>query len=348
MEKTPLQKVVDILVDYYGEDRVDLQGTGAILIYFPHVTVTNENNRSIDITELYARILVDELGKLSGTFTLNRAEYSVDQWHSNYMHSHINGIQKDSLSTFKTPCLGAGPIQYTCATLNGEFDEDIWRLFALELDKYVHTESLAGVPYKYLERVTSPGISPSSRTLSIMESIWRPTDCQNTPTLLLGFLPFLIEKRPFRFGFNNGKYFIADSPYDIVVRMSNLFIEWYNNLPVSEQGTIKNDMFSADSLIVCKNSGNNIIMKQDYSQYNYTQFRREIGRELWTFKGRRLRLNITGIPEDGNTPIIYDENTSILLHPSVVMYLVNKMLKVINYKYGKTTASEPGQEEFYL
>lgn len=351
-EKTPLQKVVDIFIDYYGEDRIDLQqssGSNLILVYFPRVTVTNEYDRSVDITELYAKVNVDNSGKLIGTFTLNRAEYSIEQWFSNYMHSHINGIPKSSLTSFLNPCLGNGPIRDTCATINRAFNEDIWRLFTLELDKYVHTESVTGVPYKYLESIGAPENSIIERTVDINAMQWSIPDCMLTDRILLDkFLPYLIiEKKPFSFGFD-GKYYIADSPYNIVIKVSNLFIEWYNNLPLSEKGTIREDMQSSGLLFVCKVVNRNIY-KLDAVNYDYSSIRREIGAPLWNFKGKLLRLNITGIPEDYNTPITNrDENTSVLLHPDAVMYMVNKMLKIINYRYGTTETPRPGQEEMYI
>lgn len=351
-EKTPLQKVVDAFVDYYGEDRVDLQ-TGYsgsfILVYFPRVTVTNERDRSVDITELYTRVKVDDLGKLIGTFTLNRAEYSVDQWYSNYMHSHIAQIPKSTLTEFQNPCLGSGPIKDTCAYLNRTFNEAIWRLFTLELDKYVHTESISGVPYKYLESIGAPpDNSVIDSLVNINEGQRNKPVCMLTDSVLLErFLPYLIEEKPFSFGFNDG-YYIADSAYNIVVKVSNLFIEWYNTLPLSEQGTMKTDMFNSGLLFMCKISDGNIYRKE-VVHHNYDAYRSKVGTQLWKFKGEHLRLNITGIPVDDNIPTInMDENVSILLHPDAVMYMVNKMLKVINYRYGTTETPRPGQEEIYL
>lgn len=356
-EKNPLQRIVDVLIDYYGEDRVDLQcsagGENTVLIYFPHVTVTNENDNSIDITELYVKIKIDCSGKLIGTFTLNRSEYPISQWYSGYLHSHVCGIYKDNCSIFITPCLGNGPIKYTCAHLNTDFDEDIWRLFALELDKYVHTESLSGVPYMYLEKVGIPQQGsvrecnvPINTGLSIRPGLAESNN-QLFNELLDKFLPYIIEKKPFTFGFNNG-YYIANSPCNIVIRLSNLFIEWYNSLPASEQGTIRRDMFAHNFLIICKIKDEKIYQNRIEINDRYFSYKRYIGMKLWTFKGKQLELNITGIPKDDNPTIELDENSSTLLHPDIVMYIANRMLKVINYKYGNTEDPRLNQGEVYI
>lgn len=342
-EKTPLQKVVDIFIDYYGEDRIDLQGN-YIYVYFPYVTVTNENDRSIDITELYAKVNVDDYGKLISTFALNRSEYKIEQWLSDYMHSHIPSIPKDNLISFLTPCLGGGPIRGTCSTLNIEFDEDIWRLFVLELDKYVHTESVSGRPYHYLERISL--INNRTEEVDINQGLYSLTTSEIEDTVINKFLPYIIQRRLLSFAFNN-KYIIADSPYNIVVKLSNLFIEWYNNLPASEQGTIKEDMFNDEMLIICK-VNNERIFKNCIINRDYSMYRRVIGTNLWKFKGNTVRLNITGIPENNNPIAEMDENSSVLLHPDIVMNLVNRILRIVNYKYGNTEGSESSQETTYL
>lgn len=353
-EKTPLQKVVDIFVDYYGEDRVDLQGN-TIMVYFPRVTVTNENDRSVEITELYVKVVVDSDGRLRGTFTLNRSEYTAEQYYSGYMHSHVSGIPKYNHSAFQSSCLGNGPIRDTCSSLNTTFDEYIWNLFVLELDKYVHTESISGVPYKYLERIGSPNSGSHyfvGRVVTIPNIVVEnPITDAIMDLLLRRFLPYVIEKRPFRFNFI-GQYSIADSPYNIVIRLSNLFIEWFNtSLSSEEQGVLKPELIGTNTLIVCKVS-NGVIIRKELNRIgipNFNGYRRLIGIPLWTFKDREVTLNITNISENENiTTLPEDENSSILLHPDVVIYFVQKLLRVINYKYGKTERFVPGEETIYL
>lgn len=343
-EKTPLQEVVDILSDYYGEDKVDLQDND-IMIYFPSVTITNESDKSIDITEVYVKFRVDNSGKMIGVFKINRAEYTAAQWHCNYMHSHVNNIPKGSLTEFSSCCLGSGPIRDTMASLNITFDKDIWGLFALELDKYIHTESLAGVPYHYLESVhTGRGreasISiPGTRTTSGFGSI--------TDTILVNrFLPYVANSRTFSFNFIGDKYSIADSPYNIVIKMSILFSEWYNGLSAREQGTIKEDLLHTGALIRCK------IINRDIKVYSegvlpsssIKSYRSYVGTLLWVFKGKRVTLNITGLDGVNSTSPEYN---STILHPNAVMYLVHNILSVINYRYGNNR-NQLGKKAVYI
>lgn len=60
--------------------------SGFILVHFPHVRVTNEYGRFVDINHLYAKVKVLYDGSMDGYFTLNRAEYTYLHISNNYMH----------------------------------------------------------------------------------------------------------------------------------------------------------------------------------------------------------------------------------------------------------------------
>lgn len=352
MDISNRQKVVDILNDYYGEDRVDDQRTH-ILIYWPEVTVTNENDRSIDIKELYAKIVVNENGTLEGTFRLNRAEYSCTEWYNNYMHSHVNSISKSSPKSFSSSCLGQGPIRDTMTYLNTHFDEDFWAMFALELDKYVHTESLNGGPYHRMEnmnRLPETRINEVPVILSSNSFYVNYINNSELNIILNEFIPYAISKRPFRFSFNN-RYHIAESNYDIVVKLSNLFIEWFNGIDSDDKKHgIKEYMTSNEYLNKYK-AHNGMIKRLVVENHDYSQYIRKNGAELWKFKGKQLNLKITGIPnynEEDTT--IQDPFLSTLLYPELALHIASKLLNVINYQYGKTETQgfRPDKKTYYL
>lgn len=359
-EKTPLQKVVDLFNEYFGEDKVDLQGN-IIMVYYPAVTVTNENDRSVDLTELYVKVQVSNNGKLDGTFSINRSEFTAAQWVSDYLHSHIPGIPKSSPTSFGNPCLGHGPIRDTCATLNIRFDEDIWRLFILELDKYIHTESLTGGPYRRMENIGIPDSGPRSHIREVLIYEYNSTPLPDSLGILRlrsEFLPFLISQRIFSFNYVNNQYGIADSPIDIVIKVSNLFIDWFNNLPASAQGSLQSDLFNEGNLIRCKVSDGSIYVRERTSYPYYredpTTLSRYNGTPLWMFKGHRVYRNITNIPnqQDSLEDPEMDEflrNSSILLNPDVVMDFVNRILRVVNFEYGREREENTsGEETIYI
>ena len=73
------------------------------------------------------------------------------------MHSHISSIPFGNFTFFQSPCTGSGPINNTICSLSRDFDANLWRLFCLELSKYVEVESIAGTPYHRLEGLTRGG-----------------------------------------------------------------------------------------------------------------------------------------------------------------------------------------------
>lgn len=57
-----------------------------ILVHFPHVRITNEHDRYVDINHLWAKIKITSKGTMNDNFTLNRSEYQAIHFMSNYMH----------------------------------------------------------------------------------------------------------------------------------------------------------------------------------------------------------------------------------------------------------------------
>jgi hypothetical protein len=296
-----------------------------ILVHFPRVRVTNENNRFIDITHLYAKITITYGGLMVGKFSLNRSEYTAMQMLSGYMHSHISGIPSSDFSQFQDPCLGSGPIRDTISSLRCSYNEDLWELFCLELSKYVTVESLTGIPYRQLESVGAASTCPTK--FYIPSSIYR---LYKSVTEL--FLPYFIASKKLKFSYKNGFYTIGMSYIDFILCISNEFIAWYNeqiskgtdNLP-----TI-NNLFNnnyIDKYII----SNNTIYKP--GNYNVSSLRNYEGKFVCRFKNRDVKIHITDY-EDVNA-----NNTTILLSSNIALFMLNSILKVLNYKYGRKTNS---------
>ena len=297
-----------------------------ILVHFPRVRVTNENNRFIDITHLYAKITITYEGLMVGNFYLNRSEYTAIQMLSNYMHSHIPDIPFNNFSQFQDPCLGSGPIRDTIINLKRSYNEDLWELFCLELSKYVTVESLTGRPYKYLESVGA-----SDKVLNKFSLININTAPFKELTNL--FISHFIKSKKLKFSYKNGFYTIGMSYIDFMLCISNEFIAWYNeqiskgndNLP-----TI-NRLFNCsyiDKYVI----SNNTIYKP--GNYNVSSLSNHEGKFVCKFKNRDVKIHITNY-EDVNT-----NNTTILLSSVKALFILNTILKVLNYNYGRKTNND--------
>lgn len=315
-----------ILIDYFGDANVDFKENNEILIYFPRVTVTNEHDKSIEITKLFVRVVVDEDCLLVGTFTMNRSEFTVDQFKSDYLHSHICGIPVKSggnASDFSAPCLGTGPIRQTCTTLNNEFSEEFWNLFCRELSLYVTRESLEGVPYKHLERV------------GINNGKWSKMDLEpnfhSTPLLedhvITQFIRDILKDMPFRFNYVNGSYSVAMSPFEWYIAISNKFIEWYN----SRDKEFREIVNYRDYMMEVKIEGFSIYYQIDSLYRNNSNISKFIGQRVCTFKGEEVSLSITGIDQH-----LKDENITLVLNPEFCQHILAYILKIVNFGYGNS------------
>lgn len=331
MEK-PL-KVYEIFKDFFGENLVDLQGfpdlvpdspalgessySGYIIVRFPHVTVTNEHDRSVDIKEVYVKLKIDYTGSLIGKFQLSRAHFPISHIRSNYAHSHISGVP--SLDTpFLNPCLGSGPINNTINSLNVDFDEDLWNLFCLELQKYVSTESISGVPYRYLEHIGVDRYSSYVSTYSIYYAGSLPRHYNSTLyTRFLREVPFYSLK----FKYHNNEWQLAMSYTKYIVLISNLFIQWFNNLPKEERESYRARIQNFISEYkIC----NNKIYTTSNTTSNYSNIE---GLQICTFKGEPVKVVVE---REANAV----ENTVLLIIPQIANKILTDILNLVNWKYG--------------
>lgn len=341
-EQDPISIVCNIFNEFFGEENVDLQGH-TILIHFPKVRVTNEHDRSVDITHLWVKVRLLSDGTIDGYFEMMRSEFTLEQFESGYSHSHLHGVNVANYYKWSSPCLGSGPIRDTMTSLSTQFSEEMWSLFCLELSKYVTVESLTGVPYKYLERI-------GTGRNSILQEIHFPLDT-NTRTVtcdsyIATFIPAILSKKPFSFNYYNNSYGIAMSDRDLFIILSNLFIEWYNSIPASQKPR-KEDLFANDILRKGKCIDGKLYYVLDGNTnaiYNYNNI---IGRSLFTFKNRTITFNIT----DTVRSVEDDPNMSIFLSKRVVSVILDRILRTINNKYGQPSTEEDtfsGETHRYL
>lgn len=299
-----------------------------ILVYFPEVRVTNENDKYIDITDLFVRFYVSSYGLLYSSFQMTRSSCTATQYNSRYFHSHLHGIPED----FESPCLGTGPIRNTICNLQNEFDADIWNLFCLELSKYVETESIAGTPYNYLERVNG------YRTqLSITDDFddtyfslnTRNYVGQNIRIILLDFFTKILNEGHLKFVYSNNKYTLGMSFIDAIVLISNEFLDFidcYNTPSFNIE-----HLYSSNILRYCiiNNSFNRLDLIK-LSEYNYTNnISDRVGSYVCEFKGKSVTFSIAAETIDNDEFTYY-----VILHPSIILKFLLYTLYNINKYYG--------------
>lgn len=383
-----VNEVYDIFKDFFGEDKTDLQGVlsidnfgdilentfnikgdGAVIseskmeeikdffknqhaliyIWWPDVRVTNENDKFIDIEDLYAEVKIT----LDGTipyeyhgFRLDKSTYTETQYFCGYVHSHVPSFAPPRLHGFQAPCLGRGPINGTIAELRNNYSEVTWMLFCQELSLYVTVESLTGVPYFRLENVKQ-----GSRTHYFTpDSDFRSFDVDNLricdsnivvdgKQMIKTFVEYYLRNGNLRFDFDGNKYRLGMSVYDFIMDISNCFIKWFN----------ENGSLDIKKILYLKNFLKNVVV---LNQRFYTINGRDgydidaiPETRILTFKGRDIFLKVKR--EEG-----MEEANTTIIDGTCAMTILNKILKIINYHYGNTepnsSSTATGKTVYYL
>ena len=301
--------IADFINTYYQEPPF------FIFVHFPDVTITNEHNDSINIKDLYARIPIYWNGTLNHRFEMIVTTYTRTLFNAGYCHSHLHTLYGNK-PRFDTPCLGIGPLVETCGVLTSNFTEDNWRLFCVELSRYVTVESLLGTPYYRMTNITNKSNDKPIKVHYVHSYIW------NYKELLIETIHNLISKKLLNFKYVNGEYNFANSEAELIRIISNEFI------------TIYNDKFNKKEVTETLQQLANkcFIKKVKYFNDNYYFICTVIDRipssdVLFTFKGKDIKTVVT---EDiTNVRQIY------ILNPDKVSYIATKLLEFINMNYGK-------------
>lgn len=302
-----------------------------ILVHFPEVRITNEYDKYVDIKHLWAKVMFNWEGKGKGGFGLNRSHYPISHFKSNYMHSHMGGIPKSDFTYFSTPCTGSGPINTTMATLAIGYDEAIWQLFCLELDRYVRVESIAGTPYHRLEQILSSE-ETNVRSDFTNRAIKREISTSGV-SMLNDFIKYLLSNKILPFNYINGSYSVAMSYVDCVVAVSNAFIEWYNDLYLNGKVDYKLPNLLSNKILIKAIIKGGEIHYVTVRDDDVREASRYNGEHICFFKGEDITLVIDGAAED-------NDNSTILLNPDYVEEIVFRLLLVLNYRYGREDREE--------
>ena len=308
------QRVLEILNDFYGEEHVDMQEgliANTILIYFPKVRISNERNESLIISELYVKLSIYMDGTLSESPTLGRAKYTRAELAKHYMHSHVRYIPTDEDNMFMGPCLGRGPIRDTICTLSNSSDSDIWMLFCVELQKFVETESIEGVPYHYLREVAN--IRPRELSHTHLNISY------TTALKIEPFIPYLVRHIRLPIVYRDNCFQLGVSFRDYVLMLSNIFIQWSNSRNAYNRDNIDANMLLYN--VMYMNKGLYIEGDENISIEDNIK-----GKQLCIFKGRPVLVKIVGShPTNANVKYV------TIVSPDIASYILYKILTMIYY-----------------
>lgn len=309
-----------------------------IIISFPTVRITNEYDKYVDIKELWLKVPFNWMGKGKGYFGVNRSNYPLNQFKHGYMHSHVSSIPKSNFENFHTPCTGRGPINSSLSTLAIGYDEGIWQLLCLELDRYTRVESIGGVPHHRLEQIPAPemGTAKDGFTMDSLKGIVHWTSIFGREQFK-PFIKYLLETKKIRFNYSNGSYGLGMSFIDSVILISNEFINWYNIEYNKHTFDISYaDLVSAGVINECIITNGKVYLPRQVRRGSSDDYQRYVGKKICTFKGREITLTIDGVLSSEEESL----NRTRILNLQYIEAIVCSMLRILNYGYGRQERSE--------
>lgn len=305
-----------------------------ILVWWPRVTVTNENNRSIDITDLFAKVTIDLDGTIPWEyhgFTLNRSSYTVEQFNSDYCHSHVCGIPFRNFRDFLDPCLGRGPIIATINTLKHGFDNITWLLFCQELSMYVTVESLGGGPYRHLEY-----IGRRNECHEYNDYQWGPnTNITRWPDDLeiKDFIVYYLENGHLTLNYRDGSFIPGMSCYDYIIDISNALVDFLNQ---KNDSALVNRYYNFSALTKL------FVADRKFYSMGYSNVRdylNYVGSPVCTFKGEEKTLVVTN---NNDTSEVAE---TVVINYALAFGILSNILRVINYRYANKYDTNGSQEK---
>ena len=322
--------VYEIFQNFFGEQFTDLQTNGGyyILVWWPTVTVTNDNNKSVIIKDLYARIQVTSEGKIpyeNRGFMLNRTTFSSEQWASGYLHSHIPRIYHQERPGWANPCLGRGPINNTIMDLKNDYEEAVWMLFCQELALYVTVESLAGGPYIRMEEIGASKVLKDFTKFTQVENIpysfTRQLNDGEFNGMLKEFILWYLQHGHLKFDYSQERFKCGLPYYDFMIDISNSFIEWFNLFGTRERLQI---LYQDGIILEVKVAQSKFYKNTTADPINTANVE---GRPVLQFKEDMKNLHIEPPVTESNSYI------TTLLHHDLAMYILGRILRIINYRY---------------
>ena len=323
-----------------------------IFIWWDKVTVTNEHDKYVVIQDLYAKVQINMNGTIpleSVGFLLNRATYPEIQFRSGYLHSHINGIPKSDFTYFNAPCLGSGPIIQTILTLKNEYDEAMWMLFCEELSKYVTVESLTGGPWRKLESIGVRTVDyryGGYMLRTVYPFLNHRLEVEELKKHLKEFIKYYLENGHLSISYQYGYYTVGTPYYDYIIDISNAFIDFYNSYLNRFIPHISN-LFEIGLLNKALVDNGQFYTPSYGSGFYSGDIKMYQNKYVLTFKGKEILTKI--IPKEEGS----EEYTSTILDSDFAIYLLKKILTVINYRYknehtGKQKESFSHSRTIYL
>lgn len=297
-------------LSYLGLDKMP-----GIIVHLPIVKVTNEFNESSIIRDVFVRMIVTTSGELDGVFKVTRSTFTVSELVHGYIHPHVRLF--DAMPSYNPPCLGRGPLINTIPALNSAFDEDMWRLFCVQLHEFLQTESISGGPYLRQNAVTLAHNRDrfyNDKALLVKDF----AEILSHEGLIIEFVSWLIDHADIKFGYSGGSFRLGMTIDEFGLLISNLYIQWINT--TDNWRDVADESCVRGVLLPCiKHKGMFSLIRKKIEVQGINE------RVMFIFRGDLVKVSVVDAAE---------ERCVLLLQPDIVSRILHTFLNIINITYG--------------
>lgn len=324
--------IINIYLDFYPDDRVDIQlnntiikqaladdaegnevskdtldyisncryGLLNIITYYPSLTLTNDSEKQYTVYGIYVKTSFPEF-----TVYMGRTTYNTDEIKVGYRHSHISKGNFTDISSF---CTGNNdtPINKIKSKYSigryGNFETFI-QSFIIEVERMIRIESNAGGPYITFNEVGKASVNTPLRVKLLPESYI-------DKNIFLKFIDYYCSLRLDDFYYDGRNWQLADTDAEFIRRVTKVAKTW--------KKTANADIYQSI----------NIIHGLYYAPTSNGYYDiRDGERVYWKFKGEYPRIKI--INKGGGN----DVKSDTIVNIDLISILYSFMLNLINGVY---------------
>lgn len=274
-----------------------------VVMYYPELTVTNENNKHHTIYDTYVTVEIPYF-----SLNLGRTTYTKEEIDCGYRHSHVQAYNFRRMSSF---CLGDShnPVPSAAQLLRNSdcanFDL-VLRSFIINVDRTIRVESLDGGPYINISSIGSGAVP-----VPIEVTADRLYDFGSYREACKEFIDYYIHLGLDTFYYDGKSYQLKATDAE--------FIERVTKAAKSFKATARKSRLYKK---VIKSSGLYYLASR-----NHTVDWRPDARVEWNFKGQPLYLKIKNA--DSKDKI----ETVEILDPKIINYIYYFLTEFINSYY---------------
>lgn len=310
----------------------------ALTIRYPEIHITNSNNFHHTIRDLFVNMKFNSNGLLAENFNIQRSTYTKEELVVRYVHSHVPSLSPRSigeLSSKYNPCVGTGDFANSLNIIRVLMDEisneesEITRFFTL-LDSFLSWESLEGVPYVSIEKLSRiGGFTGSSYDLVrfTKQGIWDINKIFSELELKdkLKIVPSVLKGKPW--------YKLI---YDELTLNEFLFKEINKKTEDSEYRSLY--QFANDSTMAYKDELGRVFYREQNFNRDFEEVENFIDNHentvLFFFKGEPVVFKVIDQSSENQIQLVK------VLCRDVFLTIISNIELKINLKYGKTDLSK--------